>query len=260
MNDPRQTEQIVLAKEIYTIILDLDMPHRHGLEVLESIQEMDGDRRVIYLTGEVSTTNVINAANNRAEYIFFKTNFSYSDLAEAIHSLHFRRAQWYRAARATVKRHKSSLPTDQVKQAASAASEGLTPVQQREYESKFLLSSGKVDQSTLDRAIGLIEGLTPRFLNIAVDRGILGPDQAIELLIQQQTANKPVGELAIELGLLGPADIAEIIRVQDARRPTLAKTLAALGVDVVDLLDWRDGSDSHVATLPQVAGSGTEGY
>ena len=82
--DSRQTIQTIQSASVQVVLLDIDMPHFDGIEVLKQIKSFSGNIQVIMLTGLISQLTAIEAMSNGAEYCIFKPIVDPSKLLHAI--------------------------------------------------------------------------------------------------------------------------------------------------------------------------------
>ena len=61
LNDPAQLLDRLLKDQHRVVLLDVDMPHDNGLELLRDIKRLDGGINVIMLTGLVSPSAVLQS-------------------------------------------------------------------------------------------------------------------------------------------------------------------------------------------------------
>lgn len=72
LNDPTQAMEMIRNRNFRVIILDLDMPKLHGLDLLRQIKRYDGGINVIILTGLVSQSSVVRSLRRGAAACVFK--------------------------------------------------------------------------------------------------------------------------------------------------------------------------------------------
>ncbi len=72
LNDPQQVMDQLGKTRSRLVLLDVDMPGKDGLQLLQEIKEFDGTILVVMLTGLVGQTTVIRSLRYGAEACFFK--------------------------------------------------------------------------------------------------------------------------------------------------------------------------------------------
>lgn len=72
LNDPTKAIALIRDCNYRVVILDLDMPQLHGLELLSQIKQFDGGINVIILTGIVSQSAVVRSLRRGASACIFK--------------------------------------------------------------------------------------------------------------------------------------------------------------------------------------------
>lgn len=93
------------------VILDLDMPGKNGLELLEEIKEIDGSIQVLMLTGLVSMDTILRATRLGAEECQFKPIEDFEELGKAVDRAYDKMLRWWKTFREWKKRQKAlSLP------------------------------------------------------------------------------------------------------------------------------------------------------
>lgn len=97
LNDPRQALGKLLETNCRLVLLDIDMPHRNGLDLLTEIKRQDGGVQVIMLTGMVSMTTVLQSMRKGAEACFFKPLRDVEPLLEAIDAGFAKIERWWKA-------------------------------------------------------------------------------------------------------------------------------------------------------------------
>lgn len=99
LNDERQWEEKLLAGNYRVVLLDIDMPHLDGLQVLRQIKRYDGSIQVILLTGVVRMYVILDALRDGAEFCFFKPIEDIEPIARSILSTARRLDHWREAVR-----------------------------------------------------------------------------------------------------------------------------------------------------------------
>lgn len=84
LNEPYQAIATLSQARFRVVILDIDMPHLNGLDLLREIKRHDGGIQVIMLTGMVTLTTVLESFRLGAEACFFKPLLELDPLLEAL--------------------------------------------------------------------------------------------------------------------------------------------------------------------------------
>ena len=72
LNDPTKAMSLIRDRNYRVVIIDLEMPELHGLELLEKIKQYDGGINVVVLTGVVSQSSVVRSLRRGASACVFK--------------------------------------------------------------------------------------------------------------------------------------------------------------------------------------------
>lgn len=99
LNDERRWEEKIVTGNYRVVLLDIDMPHRDGLQVLRDIKRYDGSIQVIMLTGVARMYVILDALRDGAAYCFFKPLDDVETLAQAIKNTSTRVDHWREAVR-----------------------------------------------------------------------------------------------------------------------------------------------------------------
>lgn len=84
VSDSRQALSTLQTSGCQVVLLDIDMPHMDGIEVLKQIKSFNGNIQVIMLTGLVKQLTAIEAMSNGAEYCIFKPVVDPRKLLDAV--------------------------------------------------------------------------------------------------------------------------------------------------------------------------------
>ncbi len=95
LNDSGQLLDRLLNDQHRVVLLDVDMPHDNGLELLRDIKRLDGGINVIMLTGIVSQSTVLQSLRRGASACFFKPITDAKPLAWAIESAFDNLERWW---------------------------------------------------------------------------------------------------------------------------------------------------------------------
>jgi DNA-binding NtrC family response regulator len=85
LNDPRECLDRIIHDGYRMLLLDLDMPHVDGLQLLREIKQHDGGIQVVVLTGLVTLSSAYESFRLGAEACLFKPVEDFCPLVEAIH-------------------------------------------------------------------------------------------------------------------------------------------------------------------------------
>ncbi len=81
------------------VILDIDMPVKSGLSLLEEIKSIDGSIQVIMLTGMVSMATIFRVTQLGAEECLFKPISDLNELGDAADRAYEKMLRWWRTLR-----------------------------------------------------------------------------------------------------------------------------------------------------------------
>lgn len=107
VSDSRQALETVQTTGVQVVLLDIDMPHLDGLEVLRRIKQFNGNIQVIMLTGLVRQMTAIEAMSNGAEYCIFKPVVDPRKLIDAV-DLTFKKIELWRDSLHELKSRRSA--------------------------------------------------------------------------------------------------------------------------------------------------------
>lgn len=97
INDPRRAMEEFLRSHQRLVLLDIDMPHVSGLDLLREIKASHGGTQVIMLTGLVTMQTVLQSFRWGAEFCVFKPIVHAGPLLEAIERTFWKIDQWWKA-------------------------------------------------------------------------------------------------------------------------------------------------------------------
>jgi DNA-binding response OmpR family regulator len=97
LNDPTQALQVLSESHHRLVLLDIDMPHVNGLDLLRQIKHAYGGSQVIMLTGLVSTQTLLQSYRWGAEFCIFKPLTSVAPLLEAVEAVFRKIDHWWSA-------------------------------------------------------------------------------------------------------------------------------------------------------------------
>jgi len=95
IDDPRQAISELVERDCRVVLLDIDMPHINGLELLAQIKTHDEGVQAIMLTGLASMTTTLESMRGGAEACFFKPIDDYEPLLEAIGATFAKVDRWW---------------------------------------------------------------------------------------------------------------------------------------------------------------------
>ncbi len=95
LNDSRLALAQIAERQYPVVILDLDLPHIGGLELLAKIKAYDSSVRVLVLSGATSQKTVFEAVRAGAEAVLFKPLESIAALATALNSAFAQVDRWW---------------------------------------------------------------------------------------------------------------------------------------------------------------------
>src|SRR5690606_24698134 len=99
LSDPSQAIETLMHNDCRIVLLDIDMPQRNGLDLLQDIRAFDGGIQVIMLTGLVSLSTVLQSMRWGAEACFFKPVRDIGPLADAIEAAIVKHDRWWETLR-----------------------------------------------------------------------------------------------------------------------------------------------------------------
>ena len=97
LNDPTQTIEEIMRHGYRIVLLDIDMPHLDGIELLRRIKEYDGGIQVVMLTGLVTLGNAMTAFRRGADAFFFKPVEDLDALTAALDAVMHKIEHWWNA-------------------------------------------------------------------------------------------------------------------------------------------------------------------
>jgi DNA-binding NtrC family response regulator len=107
LSEPRQAISTLLEENLRLVLLDIEMPHLNGLELLRQIKQFDGGVQVIMLTSLVSTTSLLESMRCGAEACFFKPLADYTPLVEAVSAACEKVDRWWTSVQNLSERKKA---------------------------------------------------------------------------------------------------------------------------------------------------------
>lgn len=108
VHDPLCAMQALVRGQYRIAILDVHMPQKSGLQVLQEIKQFDAGIQVILLTAMVSETTVIEANRLGAEACLFKPLSDPGQLIDAVDDSFRRCDRWWDTLRDLTQRRKAA--------------------------------------------------------------------------------------------------------------------------------------------------------
>jgi DNA-binding NtrC family response regulator len=99
ISDPTQAILSLTQTSTRLVILDIDMPEKNGLSLLEEIKAIDGSIQVIMLTGMVSMATIFRATQLGAEECLFKPIYDLNEIGDAADRAYEKMLRWWRTLR-----------------------------------------------------------------------------------------------------------------------------------------------------------------
>ena len=97
LNDATRALQVLSESHHRLILLDIDMPHVNGLDLLREIKHAHGGSQVIMLTGLVSTQTLLQSYRWGAEFCIPKPLTSAVPLVEVVEAVFWKIDHWWNA-------------------------------------------------------------------------------------------------------------------------------------------------------------------
>ena len=112
LNDQNQLMDELTRRQARLVLLDVDMPGKNGLQVLQEIKEFDGTILVVMLTGLVGQTTVIRSLRYGAEACFFKPVRDIRPLVACLEDCFRKIDRWWKCLGELVERKRAlQVPT-----------------------------------------------------------------------------------------------------------------------------------------------------
>lgn len=106
--DPSQVLAWLSKQATQIVILDIQMPGKGGLELLQEIKKFDGGIQVIMLTGLVTIETINRASRLGADECFFKPMEDLDLIADAVDRAKTKKLHWWSVLRELRAREKTS--------------------------------------------------------------------------------------------------------------------------------------------------------
>ncbi len=107
LNEPAQVMEQLGQTRTRLVLLDVDMPGKDGLQLLQEIKEFDGTILVVMLTGLVGQTTVIRSLRYGAEACFFKPVRDIQPLVACLEDCFRKIDRWWKCLSELVERKRS---------------------------------------------------------------------------------------------------------------------------------------------------------
>ncbi len=116
VSDPNLAIEALRNSSARLAILDIDMPGKDGLSLLEEIKKIDGSIQVFMLTGMVSMATICRATQLGAEECQFKPIANFEEIGNAADRAYEKMLRWWRTFREWKERNNAAckplMPTD----------------------------------------------------------------------------------------------------------------------------------------------------
>lgn len=113
ISDPNLAIEALKKSSARLVILDIDMPEKNGLSLLEEMKAIDRSIQIFMLTGMVSMATICRATQLGAEECLFKPIADFEELGNAADRAYEKMLRWWRTFREWKERNNASckLPT-----------------------------------------------------------------------------------------------------------------------------------------------------
>ena len=95
IHDPLAAMDEIIRQNHRVVLLDVDMPGKSGLELLDEIKFHDGGIQVVLLTAVVSLQTTLASLRQGAEACFFKPVRDYGPLVESLEACFAKIDRWW---------------------------------------------------------------------------------------------------------------------------------------------------------------------
>ena len=95
ISDPELVIPLLSQCSTRIVILDIDMPTKDGVKLLQEIKKFDGGIQVIMLTGLVSMGTIIKTTRLGAEDCFFKPIDNLDDVMDSVDRSYAKLLRWW---------------------------------------------------------------------------------------------------------------------------------------------------------------------
>jgi DNA-binding NtrC family response regulator len=97
VNDSTTAFEELLRNQARVVLLDIMMPGKTGLELLDQIKAHDGGIQVLMLTGQVDLSTTMHAMRHGAEACFFKPLTDFGPLLDSLEQTFRKIDRWWSA-------------------------------------------------------------------------------------------------------------------------------------------------------------------
>ena len=112
LNSPLHAMGSIFQQKYRVVLLDIDMPHKSGIDLLAEIKEHDAGIQVIMLTGLVSVPTVLETMQQGAQACLFKPVVDETLLNESLEDAFRQADRWWKSLRELMQR-RDELEIDQ---------------------------------------------------------------------------------------------------------------------------------------------------
>lgn len=112
VNDANAAIERLIAGSYRIVLLDIHMPGRSGLQILNEIKSLDAGVQVIMLTALVNETTVLEVNRLGAEACLFKPILDPAPLIEAVDAAYERNCRWWHTLRELTRRRVAGEPPE----------------------------------------------------------------------------------------------------------------------------------------------------
>lgn len=118
--EPRQALTRIARGQFRVVLLDIDMPHLGGLELLQQIKAYDGGIQVIMVTSVATMTTILQSLRLGAEACLFKPLTDIEPLVGAIDDAYRKLDRWWLTLEDLSRRRRQAEQQNQAAQIAIA--------------------------------------------------------------------------------------------------------------------------------------------
>ena len=97
LDNPAEVMKAVIQNKYRIILLDIDMPGKNGIELLQEVKAYDGGIQIIVLTGLTDMSTVLKSLRMGAEACFFKPVDDVQPLVDALDDTVRKINRWWRS-------------------------------------------------------------------------------------------------------------------------------------------------------------------
>ena len=96
LNDPLEAMEVIQKNDFRVVLLDIDMPGKSGLELLNEIKAYNGSIQVIMITGHDTFSNLVSAFQSGAEFLAIKPLEDMNELLDVVRKCFAKLDHWVR--------------------------------------------------------------------------------------------------------------------------------------------------------------------